>query len=114
MMWDSWDVTTYTGLTLDEEEADRIYLMSPEELLREAEDLKSRPRKKRVASQAFLLSGREYFEYSCICCACGGVAEGIWRSSTFWIVVNNSDSDSKSFVMNSSAPVNSPQNRSLF
>ncbi|MGY5852345.1 MAG: hypothetical protein RTU92_02120 [Candidatus Thorarchaeota archaeon] len=44
MMWDSWDVTTYTGLALDEEEADRIYLMSPEELLREAEDLKSRPR----------------------------------------------------------------------
>jgi len=33
-MWGSRDITTYSGLALDEEEADRIYLMSPEELLR--------------------------------------------------------------------------------
>ncbi len=62
MMWDSWDVTTYTGLNLDEEEADRIYMMSPEELLREANDLQVRPRKKRVASIAFLHYARRCME----------------------------------------------------
>jgi len=61
-MWVSWDVNSYTGLELDEEEAERIYLMSPKELLNEAKELESRQRKKRMASMAYLHYARRRME----------------------------------------------------
>jgi len=61
-MWISWDVNSYTGLELDEEEVERIYLSSPEELLGEAKELEAKSRKKQKASMAYLHYARRCME----------------------------------------------------
>jgi hypothetical protein len=61
-MWISWNVNSYTGLELDEEEVERIYLSSPEELLSEAKELEARSRKKQEASMAYLHYARRCME----------------------------------------------------
>ncbi len=55
-----WDVDSYSGFDLSEDESDTIYMMSPEELLERAKDLEGRPKKKRVASDAYLHLARRY------------------------------------------------------
>ncbi len=61
-MWVSWDVNSYTGLELDEEEVERIYLSSPEELFGEAKELEARSRKKQKTSIAYLHYARRCME----------------------------------------------------